>query len=1594
MLQEEDWRPPSSWELPAASTIVAVSCETAHAVDDVELRLAPAGRILIQAKRSLVASSRVGSPLYKAVEQLVREYLRAERDGRPLNPSVDRLIIATSRSASRPIWVGVPAVLERLRSDSIPLPDVRVISQAERNGWSALLECARTAFAANGVEDVSDEVVVRFLHVVRLEVLDAETDGEHHRESIATLRRDVLEAHTDAAHTWAQLVELFLTAAARHLGFERRVLQRRMGALGLGLQANPSVRVDVARLGRVTSSALERLRPHASLVGPGDGARITRDCEAVLTERAKRGSLFIVGEPGIGKTALLVGLAERLRDEGSDVVLVSVQDHAFSDVRGLEVALDLENDLVEVLMGWASSETARFLLLDGLDAARGTGTASLAQLVRTLSADSRWIVVASVRTFDLRHDRELQDAMSRSEQHEDAYIRSEFRQVRHFEVPALSSAELAQVQSVSPILHRVLERAPAGLRELARVPFNLDLLARLVQAGEDQSTLAPIGTQLQLLAAYWQQRVRRPPERHDVRERSARAVCQAALGAMRLQANRLEVSEPDGLDDLLREGVLTSRASGMDEFVGFAHNLLFDYAFAALMIDPSPKPFLEIARRPDVLLLARPSVALRLAERFEREASRESFWSIFAGAAATVEQSDPLPMIIAALAVELIDRFEDLAPLIDALQEADASTPEAIARHLTGALLSSQDLSRRLSEVSNLTPWVSLVEVVSKKMRDSVEYPVRALIGGLLAERERLSPGEMRLLASAGRCMLAWALDCEPAPEAAVHVGIDACAQLIENAPEQASSLLRRLIAPDRLRVYGYRELRLIGERIPEIVRIDPALGADVFIEGFRNRESSEEPVPMGGQIIGMQSNRRQDYDMALYSLAEQAPALLASDPREAARALAAVADSVHRVPWRETRPATGFTMRWRGQVVEVVEDGSGMWDTRVHPGDNAERIIDAFEKHVVALTRGRRRDDLDGFLDALALNMLPAVLVRRLLSAAADASRVLASRVAELLSQSAVLASTDLNGPASAALKPCFAVMSKRDRRRIERAILDLCNSTDEGIRRQGTHLLASLPAERIVTASVQQASSELEEVSQPESMVPGAAVWTGDQGWQDPDEKPDSAAETALRQATERLAGLMRGSDGRPVQVSNAKLAAGVRYVQNARVQVLATGTTARSLHEADARMAEAAERILTTWPLRPTSGPVRLAREVALESAGHELPADDLDDTDDDHDFWGWGWPAVRRDAVEALALLTREPKVATDATRSAIRQLARDPSAIVRDGLAVRLDCVLWGDEALAWELSERIAREEESSAVQRHMLSTVLSGLLHRDQDRAVALLAEMGRRERGGRRRKGLLAVIGGWFLELYFHLGRDEGRVLADELVADPLAEEGLAEAHWGEMRETVCAGSIGDEAGAAVRARALRWQAAVVREVASGIDEIVGSGGPGGDEERAHRLQGLLRLADRAAAEAYFASGSFRADDDDDERALEPAVRERFWDEASELLDALCRIGWARAAHHVVQTLATFVDFDPHGAWRRLTRVLEVAAGWGYQNESLAVGEFMTIIRRYLASYRDIVLDDPEGRAALIATLVSFARVGWPEPHRLLIGLDDMFR
>ena len=151
--------------------------------------------------------------------------------------------------------------------------------------------------------------------------------------------------------------------------------------------------------------------------------------------------------------------------------------------RGLSEELGLELDLVDGLAAWPGDGHA-YLVIDALDAARGRESSGvlLDLIERVALRAGRWRVVASVRSFDLRHNAELQAAFPlRGGAPAPADIDPEFVNVRHVLVAGFSDDELAALEHEAPAIAQFLAAAPEPLRDLARVPFNLRLVVKLLE---------------------------------------------------------------------------------------------------------------------------------------------------------------------------------------------------------------------------------------------------------------------------------------------------------------------------------------------------------------------------------------------------------------------------------------------------------------------------------------------------------------------------------------------------------------------------------------------------------------------------------------------------------------------------------------------------------------------------------------------------------------------------------------------------------------------------------------------------------------------------------------------------------------------------------------------------------------------------------------------------------------------------------------------------------------------------------------------------------------------------------------------------------
>jgi glycosyltransferase involved in cell wall biosynthesis len=440
------------------------------------------------------------------------------------------------------------------------------------------------------------------------------------------------------------------------------------------------ITTDIERLRQLTL-ATHRGQHHLSRIRLGSAlVKIVRPSTAALIAAARTGSLLVVGDPGIGKSVAQSDLVQHLLDQHLDVVLLSVDQMTASNMEELRTDLGLQDNLLGVLRAWTGTEPG-FVVIDALDAARSDASArTLRLLISQILADGgRWCVIASVRKFDLRYSQELQRLFA-GPPHPDFHDPA-FGTVRHVNTPPLADEELAQVGGQSPSLDELVRSAGVPLRDLLRVPFNLNLAAALLEGGATITELSPVRTQLELFDRYWLARVRREDRLGDAREAVMRIAAEEMVRLRALRAPRsIVAANPSAsapLHDLLSSHVLVEwqppRAAKPDEsLLAFPHHLLYDYGVARLLLRGEATHLVRrLEESPDLALAIRPSLVLHLQHVWYQDPQRELFWDLVARLMASELVPDIAKTIGPSVAADLMTAPADYSAVLGRLEVAD-----------------------------------------------------------------------------------------------------------------------------------------------------------------------------------------------------------------------------------------------------------------------------------------------------------------------------------------------------------------------------------------------------------------------------------------------------------------------------------------------------------------------------------------------------------------------------------------------------------------------------------------------------------------------------------------------------------------------------------------------------------------------------------------------------------------------------------------------------------------------------------------------------------------------------------------------------------
>jgi hypothetical protein len=486
----------------------------------------------------------------------------------------------------------------------------------------------------------------------------------------------------------------------------------------------------------------------------------------------------------------------------------------------------------------------------------------------------------------------------------------------------------------------------------------------------------------------------------------------------------------------------------------------------------------------------------------------------------------------------------------------------------------------------------------------------------------------------------------------------------------------------------------------------------------------------MGGTVLPLISNRRQDFDGCRFSLLQDFPAFLAAAPLVATaaglRAVQGFALQRHVLPYLRagaTLDEFTYAFDFRGRESHFLADGSAAWDES-SPLDQEIAIADAIFQWLADAAQQGRGLDVDTFLDLFADHAQLAFLWARLLAAGANQPDTLAPRLWELTVAQPILEGFDTLYQLGCFLENAARHFTHEQRYKLEAAIMHLPSAASEEHRvateRLRLRLIARIPPECLETREARDLREDWEQRSTLPPNTPlvsfhaSSEPFTEDDFLREQGARPDSPENRAVRTAYAPLKEWTeKGKDESQID-SLLKPACRLRDMLAAECDAEAAVVSAAWRHLADFA-SEAAGRTKTSGTER-----FRILRELLLQAATRPEPEPD---PERDSRWKSAAWsPAPRNEAARALPWLAHF--AFDEEVLAAIRKLTTDPVPSVRFLVA----CELWrvsehASDAM-WGLLDQVAEQEENRVV-LHGVTASIWRLIPRQKDRSLSLIQKL-----------------------------------------------------------------------------------------------------------------------------------------------------------------------------------------------------------------------------------------------------------------------------
>ncbi len=1584
----------------------SIRFETEAPVDDIliETDLQGAqGWIFIQAKASLTNSRSGKSELGKTCDEIARVWEAAIANkgklgwDRPLVPGHDAIVIAVGHTSSAPIKAHLSSALSSLRTGAIS-----TLSQAQRTALDRLRSLLRCALKTRG-SAFANAVIDDILKFVFVQEFDFEGGA---RNAAQAMLANVMEDGAAAPSAFAVLERECETLMAKRHGTNASDLRAALAVSGIALKAPATFIEDVAALRAHTEKTRAELRRFEEIRVNDDVIRIDRDCTHAVMAAAVGGPVVLVGDPGAGKSAVVNNAAEQLSRAGAEVVELAVDQLSVESLEGLETALALRHPIDKVLANWPGLGPGYFFI-DGLDATRfGKSEAAFRLLISNVMKvpGGRWRVIASIRSFDLRLGIEFKRLFAGVPPNP-IFIDSDFVAVRHIKIPEWSEVEFSRLLKMSPALATAIDSGGEKLRQLARVPFNSRLLAELISAGVSPEHFGELTSQVQLLDLFWQHRV---GPLGSPAEQCLRRVVTAMVTRRRLQARKIDAGdgEAQALDQLLANNVLIEVDGGRE--IAFRHHILFDYAANRVFID------IEDFERTDALLASDKSLSLMLAPAlsFSLQAlwdyasnGRQRFWRAIIHFAGNPGADPVVRSVAARAACEFPVSRDDVNELVSQTLAVGATGEQAqrAFSHIVGALVArSEDKARIATD-----PWCFAAAKLSPVI-EKVAWPLRQIVGVML---DIVTVREQREeLGIAGRAILDYSLNTDRPSRQLAAIGIGFVAKTFTTDVSASRQLVKRLLVPEHMEQFADSDMHWLAQETNKIGEADPGLAVEIYRTVFTHVIKKDSKTSLGNsKILPMTSNRKQDFELAQWSLKEAYSEFLRQNPMEGVRAMTAVADAYVANEHTRGEKSSSVSVTVGTQTTTVHDDMSYIWapnPSGMHY-DNAELIVDQF----VAYLRSAPEEQLIILVEETLKHAHTAWLWARIFMVGAEKGGGLSKFLWPWAIQEAFMRSDDMRKDALDLIKSEYPSRGREEKEAFERMVIamDFSDRADPALATAALQkrIFGTIGAVLLVTPeaiAVAKANSQAgKSATNPRPLIITDHIdeiegFTSDKYWWFKDKGVDvEASENAQ---------LLRAVEA--CEFANAHMAEGDPLDFGDRVTALYSLLDAIKnvgdeisplvVEHGWNQLSSMCVRLTQVLTNEPTTDPevsVKLA-DLLAQLLNHPLPVA-KEETEDAYSKDESTSGGVRVDAVQSALNLARLDKTIAENFAPKFIAAADDLHPEVRAAVAGGFN-QLWETAPDAmWKIAERFASQEKNVKVLGSYMG-FLNRVFHKVPQRVETLTISIIDRITfdDSEASKRLRGSLGSLIVGLWTSFGLANSLSIAQKWLDRCFQyHEELQKAAFS-VRDGLVLGYGKDKPEEdAIRNRCQQFAGWLIEAGAAGVEAFMNKESQKRTEGDQERASIEAHLVDQMADQFFFASGAFKRQQERDHTPLTTnELLSQFVRDNEAIFRRVGDVGTPHAVHNLLSLLEFLLPGDPARVFDLLAHAL-LGAGrmHGYMSESLGADRFVALISLFLADYREL-FDDTSRRLQLVECLEAFVEAGWPSARRLLYRLPELLR